>query len=100
MSAPVIFSGGAHWHPHGDAVPLLARSGSAKPSCGDLSVYSGRHPKQVGGDAHVLLEGTTDPFTLAARMTPEAARALSRSLAAAADMADAVTERLSTKGGA
>lgn len=84
MSAP------AHWQQHGASV-AIARTGvlEASTAC-TLSAHSVAHANILKGQPHVLLEVGKDPFTLAARMTPQDARALAAALAKAADRVDAL----------
>lgn len=86
---PALDRDGMHWQMHGQAVTLLPRVGSAS-LAGLLAVHSRRHPRYTEGLAHVVLELTQDPFTLAAHLSPAMARALARNLDAAADRAETV----------
>ena len=82
-----------HWQQHGAAL-AIARPGvlEASTAC-TLAAHSVAHPRILKGQAHVLLEAGKDPFTLAARMTPQEARALAAGLAQAADRVDALQAR-------
>lgn len=80
----------SHWEQHGKAV-AVARPGLLEPvTAYTLTAHSVAHTSIFKGQPHVLLEACKDPFTLAARMSPQEARALAAALAKAADRVDAL----------
>lgn len=85
---------GQHWEQHGRSVAIARASVLEANTACTLAAHSMRSPRILQGRVHVLLEGTKDPFTMAARMTALEARTLAASLVKAADRADEVQAAL------
>ena len=94
----VVDRDGCHWMTHGKAVPVVPSSSYELSPTSFATVHSMRHPRRVHGLAHVMLESVNEPFSLAMRLTPGAARALAANLLAAAGRAEEVQAVLAPLG--
>ena len=94
----VVDRDGCHWMVHGKSVPVVPSGCHELSPTAFASVHSVRHPRRVKGQAHVMVEMVNDPFSLAMRLTPDAARALAAHLLAGADRADQVQAVLAPLG--
>lgn len=88
LRRPALDRDGLHWQTHGQSGQIVGRN-TGEPVT-TITAHSVRHPRLVMGRPHVLLESAGDPCVIAARLTPESARALAASLLLAADRADEV----------
>lgn len=95
----VVDRDGCHWMTHGDSAPVVPSSNFLPSPIAHVTVHSMRHPRRVHGLAHVMLESVNEPFNLAMRLTPGAARALAANLLAAAGRAEEVQAVLAPLGG-
>lgn len=75
------------WRTFGPLVASLPRGRADEKAL--LGVHSVRNPAAARGEAHVLVEGSVGPFTLALRLSPAMAREFAQNVEAAAADAEA-----------
>lgn len=88
MSAAPSKRQATFWRTFGPLVASLPRGSADERAL--LGVHSVRNPAAAQGEAHVLVEGSVGPFTLALRLSPAEACVFAQNVLAAAADAEAV----------